>query len=158
MLLSVGGVKPGGVMLVDTIDETLGSGLNEFGAPTVNAVIDYVSSHGGSGGGGAAAYDGPFAVGTSGSNITVSGGRMYLGGAEYAVGSATLTSSNGTVYYYVYYSGGTYYSGCSVAASASALAAVIRGSQGFYTALANVQGGAVTQCHYGDVRIDGRVS
>ena len=83
---------------------------------------------------------------------------MYLGGAEYAVGSTTLTSSNGTVYYYVYYSSGSYYSGCSVAASASALAAVIRGSQGYYTALANVLGGNVTQCHYGDIRIDGRVS
>ncbi|MDD6336823.1 MAG: hypothetical protein PUC15_00360 [Lentisphaeria bacterium] len=107
---------------------------------------------------GAAGYAGPFAVTTSGTSLKVAGGRMYLGGAEYAVGSTTLTSSNGTVYYYVYYSSGSYYSGCSVAASASALAAVIRGSQGYYTALANVQGGSVTQCHYGDIRIDGRVS
>ena len=105
-----------------------------------------------------ATYAGPFAVTTSGTSIKVDGGRMYLGGAEYAVGSTTLTSSNGTVYYYVYYSSGSYYSGCSVAASASALAAVIRGSQGYYTALANVLGGNVTQCHYGDIRIDGRVS
>ena len=105
-----------------------------------------------------ATYGGPFAVTASGSAITVAGGRVYLGGAEYATTSATLTSSNGTVYYYMYYSGGSYYSGCSLAASASALAAVIRGSQGYYTALANVQGGSVTQCHYGDIRIDGRVS
>jgi len=113
------------------------------------------------GGGGSvtvsATYGGPFAVTASGSTIAVAGGKMYLGGTEYAVASSTLTSSNGTVYYYVYYSSGSYYSGCSVAGSASALAAVIRGSQGYYTALANVQGGNVTQCHYGDIRIDGRV-
>ena len=82
---------------------------------------------------------------------------MYLGGVEHTVASSTLTSSNGTVYYYVYYSSGSYYSGCSVAASASALATAIRGSQGYFTALANVSGGTVTQCHYGDIRIDGRV-
>jgi hypothetical protein len=83
---------------------------------------------------------------------------MYLGGVEQSIGSTTLTSSNGTVYYYVYYSSGSYYSGCSLAASALALAANIRGSQGFYTALANVSGGVATQYHYGDIRIDGRVS
>lgn len=104
------------------------------------------------------AYGGPFAVTTSGSNITVAGGRMYLGGTEYTVASSTLTSANGTVYYYLYYSGGSYYSGCSVAASAGALSDNIRGSQGYYTALANVQGGNVTQCHYGDITIEGRVS
>ena len=106
---------------------------------------------------GVGGYNGPFAVGVTSAGITVAGGRMYLGGAEYAVGSTTLTSSNGTVYYYVYYSSGSYYSGCSVAASASALASAIRGSAGFYTALAYVSGGSVTQYHYGDIRIDGRV-
>ena len=127
---------------------------------TAAAKADILASAGGSGGTVAmnSDYGGPFAVTTSGTSLKVAGGRMYLGGAEYAVGSTTLTSSNGTVYYYVYYSSGSYYSGCSVAASASALAAVIRGSQGYYTALANVQGGKVTQCHYGDIRIDGRVS
>lgn len=133
-------------------------------ALTAAAKADILASAGGTGSGGTttiinnAAYEGPFAVTTSGTSLKVAGGRMYLGGAEYAVGSTTLTSSNGTVYYYVYYSSGSYYSGCSVAASASALAAVIRGSQGYYTALANVLGGNVTQCHYGDIRIDGRVS
>ena len=83
---------------------------------------------------------------------------MYLAGTEYTVGSTTLTSSNGNIYYYLYYSNGSYYSGCSVASSAGALAAVIRGSQGYYTALANVQGGNVTQYHYGDINIEGRVS
>ena len=146
----------GTVVRVDTIDMRWGgdSGLNAFAVPTANAVHAYVSSYVSS----KTKYGGPFAVTTSGTSLKVAGGRMYLGGAEYAVGSTTLTSSNGTVYYYVYYSSGSYYSGCSVAASASALAAVIRGSQGYYTALANVQGGNVTQCHYGDIRIDGRVS
>ena len=154
------------VARVDTIDERWGgpSSLNAFAVPTVNAVSAFVSSKiasaAGSGGSVSvsATYAGPFAVTASGSTIAVAGGRMYLGGAEYAVTSTTLTSSNGTVYYYVYYSSGSYYSGCSVAGSASALAAVLRGSQGYYTALANVQGGSVTQCHYGDIRIDGRVS
>ena len=146
----------GTVVRVDTINLMWGgdSGLNAFAVPTVNAVRAHVSSYVGS----MVRYGGPFAVTTSGTSLKVAGGRMYLGGAEYAVASSTLTSSNGTVYYYVYYSSGSYYSGCSVAASASALAAVIRGSQGYYTALANVQGGNVTQCHYGDIRIDGRVS
>lgn len=146
----------GTVVRVDTIDPRWGgdSGLNAFAVPTANAVHSYVSSYVSSN----TKYTGPFAVTTSGTSLKVAGGRMYLGGAEYAVGSTTLTSSNGTVYYYAYYSSGSYYSGCSVAASASALAAVIRGSQGYYTALANVQGGTVTQCHYGDIRIDGRVS
>ena len=146
--LSGFGFTPGGVMVLDTIDSVLGSGVNEFAVPNGDAVIDYVSSHG---------YDGPFHVGVSGGNVVVDGGRMYLGGAEYAVASSTLTSSNGTVYYYVYYSGGSYYSGCSIAASASALASAIRGSAGYYTALATVSGGVVKQCHYGDIRIDGRV-
>ena len=153
------------VARVDTIDERWGgpSSLNAFAVPTVNAVSAFVNSKiaSAAGSGGSvtvsATYGGPFAVTASGSTIAVAGGRMYLGGAEYAVASSTLTSSNGTVYYYVYYSSGSYYSGCSVAGSASALAAVIRGSQGYYTALANVQGGNVTQCHYGDIRIDGRV-
>lgn len=146
----------GTVVRVDTIDLRWGgpSGLNALAVPTANAVHAHVSSYVSSN----TKYKGPFAVTTSGTSLKVAGGRMYLGGAEYAVGSTTLTSSNGTVYYYVYYSSGSYYSGCSVAASASALAAVIRGSQGYYTALANVQGGSVTQCHYGDIRIDGRVS
>lgn len=130
-----------------------GSSCECSGYMTEEQVADMISSAVSS-----TTYAGPFAVTTSGTSIKVDGGRMCLGGAEYAVGSATLTSSNGTVYYYVYYSSGSYYSGCSVAASASALAAVIRGSQGYYTALANVQGGNVTQCHYGDIRIDGRVS
>jgi hypothetical protein len=145
--------------VVNVIDSRYGGsdGLNSFAVPTINAVVSHVSSAVASAAG-AAVYAGPFAVTTSGTSLKVAGGRMYLGGAEYAVGSTTLTSSNGTVYYYVYYSSGSYYSGCSVAASASALAAVIRGSQGYYTALANVQGGSVTQCHYGDIRIDGRVS
>ena len=156
-----------GMVMVGSItvgDSTGNGGLNEFAVPTAEAVSKFVDSalsgvSSGSGGSTVVAgYNGPFAVSVSGSNIAIAGGRMYLGGTEYAVGSTTLTSSNGTVYYYVYYSSGSYYSGCSVAASASALGSAIRGSQGFFTALANVSGGVVTQCHYGDVRIDGRVS
>lgn len=126
---------------------------------TAAAKADIIASAGSGGSVSVSAtYGGPFAVTTSGTSIKVDGGRMYLGGAEYAVGSTTLTSGNGNIYYYLYYSSGSYYSGCSLASSATALAAVIRGSQGYYTALANVQGGNVTQCHYGDIRIDGRVS
>ena len=45
------GITEGGVMMVNKIDKTLGSSLNDFGVPTASAVIDYVSSNGGGGGG-----------------------------------------------------------------------------------------------------------
>jgi len=113
-----------------------------------------------SGGGGTAAYNGPFAVTTSGTKIIVNGGRMYLAGSETSEAGTSMTSSNGNVYYYLYYSGGSYISGYTVASSpaqfSGGLSAAVYSSQGVYYALGNVSGGSVTQYHYGDIHVDGR--
>jgi hypothetical protein len=105
-----------------------------------------------------AGYAGPWRVSKVENNIVIGSGAYYVGDVLSAYAGTSVASSNGNVYFYLYYSNG-YHSGVEIAESAAALtsASLITGSAGFYTVLATVTSQYVTQYQYGTFRIDGRV-
>ena len=105
-----------------------------------------------------ASYNGPFAVSIADGTVSINAGTLYLGGVESAVAATSVVSANGNLYFYMFYNG-TYSSGFEIATSANSLtsAAVITGSAGYYTAIANINNNVVTQYQYGNISIYGRV-
>ena len=107
-----------------------------------------------------AGYQGPFKCSIANVNsVTVGTGALYIGGTETNIAMSTISSATGTVYFFCYYANSTYIHGVEIASSAAALtsASVVTGSAGYYVALANVTTEGVSQRHFGDIIIEGRI-
>lgn len=104
-------------------------------------------------------YTGPFFCHEVNGSIVVDAGIVNLGGSEVNIPATSVASSNGNVYFYLYYSNNVYHSGVEIAASAGALtnAADVTGSAGYYTALAKINTTGIQQYQYGNIDINGRV-